>query len=171
MSVTTLVPGVSVWEYDGRSDVVDRLVRLFRETWRCVPASARRRLRRYWRRHGGGPRVELMSYWSGYEPGISAQVGLLGHQVRFHTPFIELSNEADVRFIIAHELAHVLQWATGAEHCNVRRIEREANATARAWLGVSRRPRATRAYRGYVLAEHLRQMRARRVGLSVAGGV
>jgi hypothetical protein len=102
--------GLTCQVYDGDGH---RFVRLFREAWRHVPAPAKRRITRYWNAPIG-PRMELIRWWSGHLPRVMGQVSLLGRQVRFHAPYIDRASDADVRYVIAHELAHVLQWANGS---------------------------------------------------------
>jgi len=73
---------------------------------------------------------------------MMGQETLMGHSIRFCSRYMELASDDDVRFVIGHELAHVLQWAEGR-----RTTERDANEKALAWLGLKRRPRTTSALR------------------------
>jgi hypothetical protein len=105
------------WQGDG-----ERFARQFIETWKLIPLAARRRMLALWKSFQANlpfcPFLELLDDWSTREvkAGLStAQVAMGGRQIRFHAgEFAEMPDGA-CRWIIAHELAHVLQLATGRE--------------------------------------------------------
>jgi hypothetical protein len=113
-----------------------RFRRLWREVWRAVPRGARRRIRQL------GPRIALRTAWRYWHPGIAAET-LVPH-VRFYAPYFDAMTDAVARYVIAEELAHLLQAAEGGLTSR-RRDEQDANATARGWLGIRRSPRQNRA--------------------------
>lgn len=129
----------------------ERFAALFRQTWRHTPESVRRRLRRHW---GERVWIELTNHWARREPGAMANAELLGNKIRFHAPSMDAASDEDVRFVIAHELAHVLQWADGRMATLTRSAaERDADATALGWLGFTRRPRRSPALRALLLRD------------------
>ncbi|HEV2294072.1 MAG TPA: DUF4157 domain-containing protein [Tepidisphaeraceae bacterium] len=105
-----LLPGhpFTVVLFDGGSNFLTR----FREVWREIPLSCRRVMLKHW--HTGSPRsvplVEAGAYWSGSD--ALATVALNGWAMKFKPAVYEMSVGA-ARALIAHELAHVYQHATG----------------------------------------------------------
>ena len=134
-----LAPGLKYFSYveNGR-----RFEILFREAWLMLPAAVRRHIVRYWRGHAAPARLELMKWWSGWGIGYTGNTSLLGLQVRFCAPYVDCMSDDDVRFVIAHELAHVVQFARN-DRRGIPELERDADAHALKWLGLSRRPRRT----------------------------
>jgi len=126
-----------------------RFARLFKETWLALPLSARRRLLRHWwhdkRRGIGGfwgtptttsPTIELLSGWFRTESALwealdgmpdeeppFAQTFGGGHTLRFWSTAVDQMPDDLVRRLIAHELAHVHQFA-----CGRLRVDCEADA-------------------------------------------
>lgn len=92
-----------------------------------------------------------MDGWSGRDFGIAGQVKHCGIEVRFHAPYFDRMTDDHVRYVVAHELVHVLQWAEG--RALLRNRERAAHTTAIEWLGLARMPRRTRALVAYSRAE------------------
>ena len=99
----------------------ERFTRLFRETWLSIGLGDRRRMLAYWtsqRKHCGPlwPRVELLEFWDGTRVrglgGLKAGVYLRGFELRFRTKMVDAYPDDLVRNLIAHELAHVWQYAT-----------------------------------------------------------
>lgn len=131
------------------NDCSSRFVRLFRETWRLIPLTHRRSILRHWRRRGYVATIEIATYWSGFRPQVSGQCSLMGHQVRFYSHFVRLASDDDIRYVIAHELAHVWQWATKPDTrpAGPARAsdawEAEARRLGLEWLGLTRCPRRT----------------------------
>jgi hypothetical protein len=113
----------------------ERFTRLFQKVWSNIPRGDKLRMLRYWR---SCPSIPPM-------PGTNAEVkrglpahGLIltsepspdiaerdtpgiaicircGHRVEFWEPYIEALPDEHAECLIAHELAHVLQWADGYE--------------------------------------------------------
>jgi hypothetical protein len=123
----------------------ERFAWLFVETWRRLPYVARRRVLRHWKTDLGAvtqlsPQIDLLPDWSGRgdEPGLGgakAAVGGLGRQTAFWTRIIDAYPDELVRDLIAHELAHVFQWATGwdIDQAGPCTCEQEAEVLVEAW--------------------------------------
>ena len=77
-------------------------------------------------------RVEPMSDWSGRKPGTVSNAQRLGWSLRFQA---EMRQRGRPRYVIAHELAHVRQWATGESLRPTGIRERSVRARALGWLG------------------------------------
>ncbi len=102
----------------------ERFTRLFRETWLRIPYWCRRRMLIHWRpcpecpSNILNPRVELLEFWKDTPlrglRGLKAAVYQRGHQLRFRTRIVNAYPDHLVRDLIAHELAHVCQYATGS---------------------------------------------------------
>ena len=101
----------------------ERFTRLFRETWRRIPCWYRGSMLRHWRvapefpRYVLTPQVQLLECW-GDTPrrslrGVKAAVSEAGHRLKFRTRVVDAYPDDLVRDLIAHELAHVVQCATG----------------------------------------------------------
>jgi len=151
-----LLPGLAYRVYIGNGE---RLAMLFRATWSALPRRAKERIQKHWR-GCADPRVELMDHWPGWNIGVKGQVQLVGEQIRFHAPYIERMSDTEVRFTIAHELAHVLQWTHGGHGwCSYREMQIDADRGAMVWLGLSRKPRSSRALVQYWREEMLRALR------------
>jgi hypothetical protein len=101
----------------------ERFTRVFRETWRKLPSWARRAMLRHWRVGPAysfnilTPRVELLECFEGTHTrgrgGVKAAVYNRGHELKFRTRIVDAYPDHLVRDLIAHELAHVWQQATG----------------------------------------------------------
>ena len=102
-----------------------RFAQLFRETWRRLPLYARRRILALWREpvddRGQGirppadsveRRLEIEVAWRGAQ-GDWACCRDRGHTIYFWTEFVSAIPDDLVPDLIAHELAHVHQWACG----------------------------------------------------------
>jgi len=99
-----------------------RFAHLFRETWDRLPLNARRAILKLWKsndvRSTGvllSPDIEYASDWSGKEPGDVGYVRCGGHIIRFASRRVEKMPDDVVQDLIAHELAHVYQWASGED--------------------------------------------------------
>jgi hypothetical protein len=107
-----------------------RFARLFREVWKRMPLGARRAILKHWKAgsrwhrpdDGYGYPCEGFSLdaeeTAEYSQGNSgaramAQVDRDGHQLRFLWPAIKDGSDDQIRYCIAHELAHVYQFALG----------------------------------------------------------
>ena len=99
-----------------------RFARVFSETWRSLPLWFRRRCVRFWttmRTHPDAivPRIEVadvMSDWFRDDSDIAiAQCGMMGRLLTFCGPVVDAMPDDVLRILIAHELAHVHQWASG----------------------------------------------------------
>jgi hypothetical protein len=104
--------------------------------------------------------VEVLPDWSGWAVGVLAQTGNAGRLVRFHAVAVDAASDAEVRFLIAHELAHVWQWAANESPGRTRATERDADARALTWLGLQRRPRCTAPVRAWLHAEYRKDLTA-----------
>jgi hypothetical protein len=102
-----------------------RFARLFAETWRRLPYRVRRHVLKHWRESdlsfvNYSPQIELVDFWSQrmVEAGLGgdkAAVFCLGHRLVFWTKIVDAYPDDLVRDLIAHELAHVYQWAIGCD--------------------------------------------------------
>jgi hypothetical protein len=101
----------------------DRFARRFVETWRRLPYRVRRKILRHWKSGASpftrsAPLIELLPDWSGRggEPaprGTKAAAGMMGHNLVFCSGIVDMYPDELVRDLIAQELAHVEQWASG----------------------------------------------------------
>jgi hypothetical protein len=131
-----------------------RFARLFKETWLSLPLLARRMMLRHWheeRRGIGGfwgtpttsPTIELLSGWFPTESSLweamdgmpeaeqpLAQVFGGGHTVRFWSTAVDDMPDDLARRLIAHELAHVHQFACGRSGVD---CEADAEQLACSW--------------------------------------
>jgi hypothetical protein len=103
--VIRLLPGhdvfLTVWSGDGK-----RFAKVFRAAWKTIPRRDTRRILTHWK-VGSMPRIDLIQYQlSG--PRAVAEV-ILGRQMRFYNKYIEKMSDDVLQYVIAHELAHVLQ--------------------------------------------------------------
>jgi hypothetical protein len=115
------------------------LVRPFRDTWQHIPTAPRRRMLDYW--HGAvpwrglpAPRIAVWPDWPGRK-NVAGECGCLGHELRFWEAVVETYTPSDLTLAIAHELAHVYQYASGREpgQRSKSSVEKEAWAIARSW--------------------------------------
>jgi hypothetical protein len=97
----------------------ERFARLFGETWREIPSSARRRIIESWQaqpRDSGEvvPRVELLDGWEGTGwCGPTALIARRGLLLKFRKPIIDGRTDDEARELIAWVLALVCQFASG----------------------------------------------------------
>lgn len=141
-----------------------RFARLFRETWVSLPLTARRRMLKHWRedeRRGmrgfwcmgptqAYPTIQLLFSWFRTESDLYAALDLMpeeepqpfaqvfggGHTLRFLAAAVDRMPDDVVRRLIAHELAHVHQFASGGLGAD---CEDDAERLAGAW-GYSDQP-------------------------------
>lgn len=99
------------------NEMQQKFARLFRETWIRIPLWARRPMFKHWRRdfHGvrviGAPAIYVSDWWPDREPGQLGVCGQRGHRLNFWAKAVLEYPDENVRELIAHELAHVLQHA------------------------------------------------------------
>lgn len=92
-----------------------KFVRLFRETWQRIPLGDRRLMRKHWRTPIDGvvmadsPEIYVEGWWPERDPGDLGRCGQRGHALSFWTPVIRMWPDENIRELIAHELAHVVQ--------------------------------------------------------------
>lgn len=120
----------------------DRFASLFRLTWSRLPLWARREILGHWRCGGAGglfrhlvgriPKIELVGGWSGRE--ALAAVRSNGHHLQFDAAVVREMPDHLVQDLIAHELAHVHQGATGLFYSMpLHVLEQDANELMEAW--------------------------------------
>lgn len=117
----------------------------FVAAWDRVPRRVRHAVVSHWSRSPGGMVVEVADYWSGWSVGLRAQVVTIAGRVasvRFHAPVFERVPDNYAQFLIAHELAHICQAASGNNFTTIRQAESDADEKAVAWLGLTNRPRS-----------------------------
>lgn len=100
----------------------ERFARLFRETWVRIPLYARRYILKHWKSDDVlrfavrySPSIELADTWDGKKPGDAGWAHRGGHSLRFARRRVEKMPDEVVCDLIAHELAHVFQWAIGED--------------------------------------------------------
>jgi hypothetical protein len=123
----------------------ERFARLFVESWKRLPYYARRLVLRHWKRDTPAdmtlkPQIELLSGWSGRAggrglSGAKAAAGGLGYRLVFWTRIVDVYPDELVRDLIAHELAHIFQWASGwnIDRADPIVCEQHANDLVEAW--------------------------------------
>jgi hypothetical protein len=86
-----------------------RFARLFAETWRMIPAADRDAMERRFQRLT--PPITLGPAWTLRRAAEvrSTDAGDIT-EVCFRARAIDYISDADVRFVVAHELAHIRQW-------------------------------------------------------------
>jgi hypothetical protein len=96
---------------------------LFLETWRRISLGDRRRILRHWRADDSfareirrSPSIVLVATWDEKKHNQSAGTRCLGHGLRFCSADIDEMPDDAVRDLIAHELAHVFQFALGMRY-------------------------------------------------------
>lgn len=115
---------------DGGSRFID----LFHRSWERLPEGVRRRLLYYWTTHrADGPRIELLDDWPD-RGTATACVDRRGHRIRFFAPDMasDAGDEA-IMGVIAHELAHVHQWAVRRKPADYDAGEEDADALSERW--------------------------------------
>lgn len=102
-----------------------RFAGIFRDTWGSIPIRARRLIVKHWRQCPLGrlqglwsPMVALANYWEFSEWGVRgmkdyAACGCGGHSLFFDAPLVDAMPSQHVRELIAHELAHAVEYACG----------------------------------------------------------
>ena len=108
-----------------------RFVALFRATWRRLPQSVRRKILKHWHNHRlmcqvpFSPQIMLADLdaknGGNYVPGVHpskksvlfGNTSIDGHRVRFNANVVDVLPDNLVCNLVAHELAHVFQGATG----------------------------------------------------------
>jgi len=101
---------VNTHECDG-----ERFRGLFRQSWDKIPVNARKTILDYWKCRELAPSFELSNLW-GDSAHSYAQVIEMGYRMRFNAKSFSIMPEPPALFVIAHELAHVYNWATGTSN-------------------------------------------------------
>jgi hypothetical protein len=109
----------------------ERLAELVRSSWTRIPARARRRLRAHWKTQEGshslssGPlRIEALPSWPEFRQCLGMCM-TAGHAIRLHSLTVQAAPDEVVSTLIAHEIAHVYQFATGANWNRPNRVIKE----------------------------------------------
>lgn len=92
----------------------EKLALNFAATWKRLPLGVRRKLRKYW----DSCTIALMSPWitveeSNLQDGECAVCTAMGHRLVFRPSAVADLPDLVLQHLIAHELAHSHQWATG----------------------------------------------------------
>ncbi|MBI2806097.1 MAG: hypothetical protein HYX68_14040 [Planctomycetes bacterium] len=102
-----------------------RFALIFRDTWKRVPIRARRLMVRHWRtcpiwlmQGLWSPTISLTDDWEfsdvcGRKPKDLGGCGRGGHSLYFFAPIVDAMPVQHVGELIAHELAHAVQYASG----------------------------------------------------------
>jgi hypothetical protein len=142
-----------------------RFAIVFRQTWKRIPLAFRRLVVKYWREETNPavitygaiqpatnkviPLIKLSSGWSGFrndktdpseQKGVLAEVFARGFVMRFHAQSVALMADSVLGDLIAHEVAHVFQyaadWRVGApaqEEPDHALLEEDADGLVRSW--------------------------------------
>lgn len=88
---------------------------LFQEVWQGIPEGVHLAIVAFWREHApfGRPMIEYSNQWSPKGENIRATTAAFGGEMQFLARELDPLPDDAVRFIIAHELAHVFQKARG----------------------------------------------------------
>ena len=110
-----------------------RFLTHFRGTWKVLPATVQSVICEYWRAQGRPPLIELSDVWS--PKTMYGQVRVSGMELRFRADSFKHLPTPAANWIIAHELAHVYQKASGrvAGGDNESENEEHANKLAKSW--------------------------------------
>jgi len=121
-----IVPSSRLWlPRLGKGDDA-RFAENFRDTWRRIPLNARRAMVGHWRKSQPlsaiqmvwSPLICLCNEWelsdeTWRQPKDAGVCGHNGHTLYFYAPLVDAMPPQHVGELIAHELAHVVQYANG----------------------------------------------------------
>jgi len=123
-----------------------RFCTVFKATWLAIPLDARRRLLGHWRRNTHAdagrltPKIELFEHWYRVSHARADTVGvcdLRGNRFRFSAPMVRHMPDKIAAELIAHELAHALQYSYLLLHArssmSTEAWEAEAREIERTW--------------------------------------
>ncbi|MFQ5462237.1 MAG: hypothetical protein ACE5E5_06370 [Phycisphaerae bacterium] len=137
-----IVPRAGIYLIPSGHSEDARFCGVFRRTWRAIPPGARRRLLTHWHwRMGadtcyGSPRIELFEHWylvSHARPDTVGVCDMRGRRFRFSAPMLRHMPDEIAAELIAHELAHALQYARLRPRLSTETWEAEARDIERAW--------------------------------------
>lgn len=137
-----IVPSARLWLPRLGIGDDERFAILVQDTWRRIPLGARRLMVRHWRRSEPiwaiqglwSPTIQLTEYWelsdqSVRQPKDLAGCGRNGHSLYFYAPLVDAMPAQHVQELIAHELAHVVQYAIGEPPHSDRTLPRWCDQT------------------------------------------
>lgn len=101
----------------------ERFAAIFRAMWDRIPKEARKLLERFWWSDGHrrctafwGPEIELLDDWEGRAKFVAATVLVdkqrIKFRMKFWAPFFTAIPDDSAQIWMAHEMAHVYQFAT-----------------------------------------------------------
>lgn len=115
----------------------ERFAAIFRDTWCRIPLKARRIMVKHWRKSEPAwaiqglwsPTIQLTDDWefsdrSVRQPKEVAACGRNGHSLYFYAPLVDAMPVVHVQELIAHELAHVVQYGIGEPPSTDRSVPR-----------------------------------------------
>lgn len=127
---------LSLTVYDGDGE---RFAGLFLEVWRQLPLSVREKILGHWSNDENPDLLlELSNGWKNCTTR-DGETSLCGCSVKFSAAKMDLVFDVSAKFLIAHELAHVYQYATRTNRRPYEDLESEADELADHW-GFPRRP-------------------------------
>lgn len=104
-----IIPGapltITVYSGDG-----NRFARLFKEAWAQLPAPVQEKIRKHWAKED--VRLELSNIWKNCAIH-DGEVGCFGREAKFNAAEVDRMPDTVAKALIAHEMAHVYQHATG----------------------------------------------------------
>ena len=114
-----------------------RFAAIFRDTWPRIPLKARRLMVNHWRKSEPiwaiqgfwSPMIQLADDWEFSDrtvrhPKDFAACGRNGHSLFFYAPLVDAMPGHHIQELIAHELAHVIQYALGEPSSTDRTLPR-----------------------------------------------
>jgi hypothetical protein len=109
----------------------DRFARLFTETWFKLPPTARTSILTHWKQEEN-PIIwmEFSNAWRNCATRY-AEIGCRGCELNFDADEFDGMPEAVAKAVIAHELAHAYQYATGRDQAVD--LESDAEDSIRQW--------------------------------------
>ena len=117
------------------TDIGEDFVLRFRETWDCLPATDQQQIVEFWRQEEFLLVIALLDDWP--PESVDGQVGMQGYEVKFRAESFRHFPKKAARWVIAHELAHVIQWATNRcrdpDQISSGENEQDADRIAEGW--------------------------------------
>jgi hypothetical protein len=135
ITVLDLTPSVHL-QFRVKGGDGDRFARLFQEVFSRLPDNDRGIILRHWA-EAVYLSLELSNSWADHAEKLGNSAAC-GWELQFNAEEVDLAPEDAVRCLIAHELAHVYQYASGINRTPGFEFESDAYERVKAW-GFERR--------------------------------